>query len=246
MIKPLFSSHYSVGQSVLTLNKIADCKPNAPQSILQLAKSGDLKEVFVVDSSFTGFIEAYQNCKAENLSLRFGVKMIVCDDITKKDEESLKNESNIIIYILNTEGYKDLIKIYSKSWVEGMYYKNRIDWKNLKAMWTPNLGLAFPFYSSFLAKNLMTFANIIPDYSFTEPTFYVEDHGLPFDGLIKGAVEAYTKAVEPVHTVYYPSRAQFKAWMTFRCIHERSDLTKPELGDCSVDTFGFDSWKEKQ
>jgi DNA polymerase III alpha subunit len=161
--------------------------------------------------------------------------------LTKKDDEGRKSESNVIIFLNNTQGYYDAIKIYSKSWLEGFYYYNRLDWKTLKELWTPNLSLAFPFFSSFIARNTMTMANIVPDYNFTNPIFFDEQHTeLPFENLLRTNMQ---KLVGDKHTIiksksiYYNKYADIDAFMTFRCINERSTLQKPELEHFGSKTF---------
>ena len=249
-----FRTHYSLGRSTLTLDKydskIPEIKENAPVSICAIAKKHSLKEVFLIDSSFSGFIEAYENLSEIDVQLRFGVKLVVCDDINKKDDGSRVNESKLIVFLKNSNAYKDAIKIYSKAATDGFYYYPRIDWNHLKALWTENLLLAFPFYDSFLHNNLLTYkCSIVPDWGQIKPAFFVCEHSLPFDGLIKDAVNEYTRqnGLEVIkgHNVYYYSSSDYSSYVVFRCINNRSTLNKPDLEFFTSSDFSFESYLGK-
>jgi DNA polymerase III subunit alpha len=243
---PLWTSHYS-GRSILTLEK--ESPEIGPKSILDICKKNQINDVYLIESSMTGFLEAYSNCKDLDLNLRFGLKLIITDDSSVK-EESLKNESKIILFIKNSKGYKDLIKVWAWAYENGFYYLPRIDWKNFNNLITDNLTVAFPFYDSFVAKNTMTFSEIMPSLSGRPHTFFVEDNDLPFDNLIKEALELYCSAdhgctLTPAQSIFYENSENFKAYQTFRCILNKSKLPKPELEYMSSDTFNFKRWKEE-
>ena len=87
-IIPLFKSHYSLGRSILTLE--ADSSEGGPDSIPKIAKEEGLKEVFLVDDSMGGFLQAYTNLKEIGVKLNFGVRITVCQDLNTKNEDSLQ------------------------------------------------------------------------------------------------------------------------------------------------------------
>jgi DNA polymerase III alpha subunit len=241
-IIPLFSSHYSIGRSVLTLDS-PDGGEDCPQSIFSIAKKTDLNEIYLCESgTISSFIEFYNGCKEYGFSGRFGIKLCVCDNFNVKDEESLKNESKIVIWANNTDGYYDLVKIFSKAATDGFYYQPRTDWNVIKSLWTNNLSITFPYYSSFLAKNLLTFANIVPNFDFCLPTFFIEPlHNLPQDRLLNDCVSSFCQNKYPVcdtHSIYYGSKGHFKAYYTFCCISNRSNLMNPKLDGLCSDSFG--------
>lgn len=240
----LLSSHYSIGLSILTLEEPEEITLTKPISIFSIAKKHGLNEIFLVEKSFGGFFQSYKISNEIGVPLRFGIKMVVCNNINEKTEESLSTESKVIIWLKNSAAYKDAIKIYSKSFKDGFYYQNRIDWATLKEMWTENLGLSIPFYDSFLHSNLLIYNHrATPDFGRIEPNFLIENHNLPIDPLIKNAVDNYSKSdkIEKVdaNTVYYYSRASFKAYMIFRTIHNRSTFNKPQLDGFTSDQFSF-------
>ena len=243
---PLFKSHYSIGKSILTLEKSEKSVQNGPDSIIDIAKTGELKEIFLVDDCMAGFLEAYKNCQEAKLNLRFGVRLTICENMDKKDEESLSSEHRLIVFIKNSEGYKDLVKIYSKSAIDGFYYRPRIDCSTLKKMWSKNLLLAVPFYDSFIFNNVLTFSICIPEIDFAEATLFTESNLLPFDDLLANHVKSYAEKnklpVESAKSIYYKDRKDFSAYLTFRCINNRSTLEKPQLDHMSSAEFCYESY----
>ncbi len=246
---PLFKSHYSLGKSILTLAKAGSSEADEPSSIIDIAKKLNLENLHLVDDSISGFLEAYKSCEDAKLNLRFGLRLTVCDDIDNKTAESREKEHKVIIYILNTDGYYDLIKISTLASIQGFYYYPRIDCKNLKKLWNDkNLHLCVPFYDSYVFKNNLSYSICVPDFSFCNPTYFVEDNNLPFDEILKPKVEEITTDKQPAvktQSVYYENKEDFLAYLTFRCISERTTLNKPNLEHCSSNEFCAESFKEK-
>ena len=252
-VLPLFKTQYSVGRSILTLAapaKDGKLDENYPVSVFDVAVKHNLEQVTVVDDSVSGFLEAHQNAKKAKLKLVFGVKLRCMENIETKSDASLKTISKVIVFIKNTQGYKDLIKITSCAAKKGFYYKPNIDFAHLKALWTENLSLAIPFYDSFLFRNTLEGYLCVPNFSFTQPAFFIENSGLPFDKLLQEKVRAYAKSIKasviPTRSIYYYQRADFLAYLTFRCIHARTELSKPELEHMSSDWFCFSEWDNQE
>ena len=252
MTIPLFKSHYSLGRSILTLSAEEEEEDSKvkPSSIIDICKKNDLKEFFLVEDSMSGFLQAHINSKEADLKLIFGLRLSVCQDMSQKDEESIKNSSKYIVFCLNSQGYKDLIKIHDLAAKEGFYYNPRIDFKNLKKLWTKNLKLCVPFYDSFIHNNLLLGGASIPEFDFLKSvTFFSEDSGLPFDNLLLEGVRSFVKSegfeVLQTKSIFYENKKDFKAYLTFRCINNRSTLNKPQLEHMTSDEFCFESWKEQ-
>ena len=247
---PLFKSHYSLGRSILTLEKEGVSVKDGPDSIVDIAKENELEEVFLVDDCMGGFLEAYTNLAEAKIKLIFGVRLTICEDCSQKNEGAINTSSKYVILCRNKKGYERLIKIYSQAAKEGFYYEPRIDFSELKKNWSnEDLILAVPFYDSFVFYNNFSSRNCIPDFSFCNPIFFTEDNKLPYDQILLSLVQKYAKEQSyqerKCKSVYYKDKAHFKAYLTFRCINKRSSLEKPELNNMCSDTFCFESWKER-
>lgn len=247
---PLFKSHYSFGKSILTLSD--EEGTSGPDSIIEICRNHGLKQMSLVEDSMTGFLEAYTNAEKNKIQLIYGVRLTICRDMEKKNEQSLSEESKYIIFAKNKNGYKKLIKIYSKAATEGFYYVPRYDFDRLKENWDDkSLELCVPFYDSFLFKNCLLSQRVLPKVDFTELTFFEEDNGLPFDDLLRRRMKDYTEDGKkyqsvPVQTIYYKERKDFLAYLTHRCINKRSTLNKPNLDHMHSREFCFESWLEKE
>ena len=91
---PLFKSHYSLGKSILTLAKAGSSEADEPSSILDIAKKLKLENLYLVDDSISGFLEAYKSCEDAKINLRFGLRLTICDDIDNKTADSRGSEAN--------------------------------------------------------------------------------------------------------------------------------------------------------
>jgi DNA polymerase III alpha subunit len=51
--------------------------------------------------------------------------------------------------------------------------------------------------------------------------------------------------VQKTQSIFYKLKKDFKAYLTFRCINNRSTLERPEINHMTSDEFCAESWKEK-
>lgn len=187
----------------------------------------------------------------EPIQLLYGVKMVVCADMTIKDDASLRTESKIIIFIKNTQGYSDLIKLYNRAWTDGFYYQGRLDWALLKRFWTPNLMLALPFFSSFIKVNTLSFSSIVPEFPCPSSEIWClkeVDSGLPFVPLIENALHEFVTQngaqIQEVKSIYYARPEDFMAYQTFRAIGEHGEYSAPNVSHLASDRFSFAAYRE--
>lgn len=254
-IIPLFSTSASLKSGgIFTVEKAGVAAKaghtKGPLSLCDLAKAEKLTRLHLVESNFVQFMTAHKNLKEVGCDLAFGLKLTVCDDMADKSEASLRNESRVVIWLAADAGYQPLIKLYSKAAIDGFYYAPRIDWRTLRSMWSEHLLLALPFYSSFLARNTLTFASIVPGLPCREHLVFREaGQQLPFDELLDRAVDGYLAATpgaqeQRVKSVYYGNRRDAKAWMVWQCALKRSSWDKPNLDHCHSAEFCLESLKE--
>tara|TARA_R110000824_G_scaffold16478_13_gene68326 strand:+ start:11058 stop:12380 length:1323 start_codon:yes stop_codon:yes gene_type:complete len=250
MVLPLFKSHYSLGRSILTLEKKETQLINGPDSIIDICLDHEIKDFYLVEDSMGSFLQAYSNTKDEDLSFRFGLKINVTKDRHEKNEEALKTSSKYIIFAKNEDGYKRLIKIYSDAASAGFYYVPRTDFSILRELWDDSsLALAIPFYDSFIFKNTLGGGECIPEFDFTDPTFLVEENELFFDSIVRKRIESFCKdkyEMQDAQSIFYKEKEDFTAYLTLRCMNNRSTWNKPNIEHLSSDEFSFESWAEKE
>ncbi len=78
-----------------------------------------------------GAIEFYQKCKAAGIRPVIGCEVYVCDDRFDKSPHS-RESSHLILLCENNTGYQNLSYIISQGFIEGFYYRPRIDYELLK------------------------------------------------------------------------------------------------------------------
>jgi DNA polymerase III alpha subunit len=245
---PLFYDHFS-SKSILTCWDTKDCTEGGPDSIISLAKSANLKDVYLVSPNFHPFIEGMKACDKEGITFHFGLELWVCPNAEDLSEQSKNNESKVIIWAKNSESYKDLVRLYTAyaSNPNYFYHHSRFDWKGLQAYWTPNLMLTIPFWDSFLARNTLNYdTQIIPQFP-VDPILFVENETEhPHEGLIKSAITRFNAEnkyeTQDVKTIYYAKESDIPAYINYRAIHNRSSFDKPEINMMASPTFSFESW----
>jgi DNA polymerase-3 subunit alpha len=241
---PLFKSHYSLGRSILTLED-KDEKDDYPDSIIQICKENKMKELYLVEDNMSSFLEAYSNCRKNNIKLNYGLRISVTELMSDKSEESRTKSSKIILFFKNKKGYQQLTKLYSIAAKEGFYYEPRLDYETISKNWTEDLILCIPFYDSFIFNNTLKNSLCVPQFDFTKPIFFIEDNDLPFDSLIKQKALSFAEKndlkIYKAQSIFYKERKDFKAYLTFRCINNRSVLNKPNLDHMSSNEFCFES-----
>lgn len=253
-IVPLFSTSASRKNGGIFVIDKADSASKSkhlygPVNLVDLTKEEKLSQITLVESNFINFLMAQKYFNEINCQFRFGLKLVVCNNINDKSEESFKSESKIIIFLKDDKAYKNLINIYTKAATDGFYYIPRIDWKYLNDNWTDDLIMALPFYSSFLAKNLLTFSSIIPIIPTGQLLLLKEiDQELPFDDLINEGVDNYAKSnnyeIENVKSIYYKNKNDANKFLIYRCILERTTWDAPNMDAMCSQNFSWEAYKE--
>lgn len=111
-------SHYSLLEA---LPKIPDLVKKAKQlgmDTLALTDSGNLY----------GAIEFYKECKKQDIKPIIGVDFYVASRTRNDKEVRIDNErGRLVLLAENNAGYQNLLKLVTASYLEGFYYKPRID-----------------------------------------------------------------------------------------------------------------------
>lgn len=255
-VLPLFKSHYSLGRSILTLEKPSKTHDVYPSSIFDLLIANKLSTLPLVEDNVSCLLQASKVADENNIKLIFGLRLTLTEDCLNQDEESLKKRAKYIIFAKNTQAYKDLIKIWTFASTKGFYYNACLDFKVLESLWTDNLILAVPFYDSFIYLNRFCSHKHVPQIEKYNPLFLLEDNDLPFDDFLKDSVNDFCSKNEslktlPAQSIYYKDSSDFLAYLSFRCIQQRgfvqkATLNKPDLDHMGSDTFNFKRWLDNE
>ena len=79
--------------------------------------------------SLAGAVQLYQHAKKQGVKPLIGCEVYVCDDASRQE----KGYAHLTLLAESNEGYGNLIKLASAGYLEGYYYKPRVDWNHLQS-----------------------------------------------------------------------------------------------------------------
>lgn len=98
--------------------------------LFSACKQKGMDTVAITDhGNMFGTLYFAEEAKKAGVKAIIGCEMYVCDDYTSKNEK--QSYDHLILLCKNKTGYKNLIKMDSIAFVDGFYYKPRIDYKTL-------------------------------------------------------------------------------------------------------------------
>jgi len=101
---------------------------NRLDDVLERAKAGNMPAVALTDhGNMFGAIEFYKRARKIGVKPILGIEAYVAQG-SRKDRDSTRRSNNHLVLLAENEtGYRNLIKLTSSSYLEGFYYKPRID-----------------------------------------------------------------------------------------------------------------------
>ncbi len=99
------------------------------KDLIKRAKELNMDSIAITDhGSMFGVIEFYKKALEEGIKPIIGCEVYVAERTRFDKDAKLDDERyHLVLLAENNEGYKNLVKLVSKSYVEGFYYKPRID-----------------------------------------------------------------------------------------------------------------------
>ncbi|HEV2713027.1 MAG TPA: PHP domain-containing protein, partial [Gaiellaceae bacterium] len=77
--------------------------------------------------SLAGAVQLYQHAQKAGVKPLIGCEVYVCDDASKQE----KGYAHLTLLAESNQGYGNLIKLASAGYLQGYYYKPRVDWNHL-------------------------------------------------------------------------------------------------------------------
>src|SRR3989338_8119167 len=111
-------SHYSLLEALPKIPELVAAAKADGQTALALTDNGNLY----------GAIEFYKECKEQKIKPIIGVDFYVAPR-TRHDKEHRVDDSptRLVLLAKDKQGYKNLIQLVTKAYLEGFYYRPRID-----------------------------------------------------------------------------------------------------------------------
>ncbi|KXZ40456.1 DNA-directed DNA polymerase III (polc) [Alkalithermobacter thermoalcaliphilus JW-YL-7 = DSM 7308] len=102
--------------------------------LIKKAKEMNMKAVAITDHGcMFGVIDFYKKAKKEGIKPIIGCEVYTASRSLKDKDPNLdKYQGHLVLLAKDYVGYKNIIKLVSKSYTEGFYYKPRVDYDELK------------------------------------------------------------------------------------------------------------------
>ena len=159
------------------------------KELVHRAKELGMSAVAITDhGAMYGAIDFYKAAKEEGIKPIIGCEVYVApENRFKKETVNGVNYYHLVLLAENNEGYQNLIKLVSKGFLEGYYYKPRIDLELLKeyheGIIAGSACLAGPVSRAILAGNYEKAKETALEYNeiFGQGNFFLElqNHGMP-------------------------------------------------------------------
>ena len=96
--------------------------------MIDLAKEMGMGAVAITDhGNIFGLVEFYKTAKAKGIKPILGLEAYVVDHDFSDPKTKLDKRNHLVLLVKNDVGYANLMRIASRSYVDGFYYKPRID-----------------------------------------------------------------------------------------------------------------------
>lgn len=98
--------------------------------LVSRAKELNMTSLAITDhGNMCGVVDFYKECNAQGIKPLIGCEVYVAArDLGEKSYDNGNTTHHLVLIAKNNEGYKNLTKIVSKGWLDGFYYKPRVDY----------------------------------------------------------------------------------------------------------------------
>lgn len=213
---------------------------NKIDSLAARLKELGMDSVAITDhGNMYGVIEFYEKMKKEGIKPIIGAEIYVAPagiENRNKDEDRF----HLILLAKDINGYKNLVKIVSTSFIEGFYYKPRVDYKILEKFNSGLIAMSACLQgeipSKVLKKDRENAKKAIHKYIdiFGKENFFLEvqDHGIPEEKtVVKILIELSKEEGVPLvatNDAHYLRKEDSKAHDILLCIQTLSKIDDPE------------------
>ena len=228
--------------------------------LISRAKELNMKAIAITDHGcMFGAIDFYKKAKKAGIKPIIGCEVYTASrGLRDKDPNYDKRYGHLVLLAENMTGYQNLIKLVSTSYVEGFYYKPRVDIEELKkhseGIIALSACLAGDVSNNILNRNYeeaKKFALLYREI-FGQDNFYLEiqDHNLPEQkevnaGLVKLSKETGIPLVA-TNDLHYVNKEDSKTHDVLMCIQMGKTLNDPSRMKFGSDEFYLKSREEME
>ena len=230
------------------------------KELVSHAKSLGMKALAITDhGSMCGVIDFYKEALEQDIKPIIGCEVYVAArDMYDKSHDSGNSTHHLILLAKNNEGYKNLVKIVSKAWIDGFYYKPRVDFSVIKqhheGLICMSACLAGEIPQAILSDDEARTKKLIEKYLnlFGKENFYLEiqNHGIAEQkkanaALIRLAKE-YDIGLVATNDVHYIEKSDAKYQDLLMCIQMNRKVSESDRMAFETDEFYLKSEEEME
>jgi len=228
-------------------------------TIVKMAKEFDLPAVALTDhGNMFGAIELANEAKRADIKPIFGCEVYISRG-SRHDRISIREEEgkyfHLVLLAMNETGYKNLMKLSSLGYLEGFYYKPRVDKELLKkynegliatsACLKGEAAVAARIKGVDEAKKVaLEYAEIFPDRFYLE----IQRHGLPEEDIVVDIFKQVSKEtgipLVCTNDAHYSEKEHFEAHDALLCIGTATNISDENRMRYANDQFYYKSPEE--
>ncbi|MBQ3181559.1 MAG: DNA polymerase III subunit alpha [Clostridia bacterium] len=207
--------------------------------------------------SMSGVIDFYKEALSQGIKPVIGCEVYVAArDLNDKSFDNGNSTHHLVLLAKNNEGYKNLVKIVSKGWMDGFYYKPRVDFSVIEqyheGLICMSACLAGEIPQAILADDDAKARKILEKYLnlFGKENFYLEiqNHGIAEQkkanaALIRLANE-YGIGLVATNDVHYIEKDDAKYQDLLMCIQTNRKVNETDRMAFETDEFYLKSEQE--
>ncbi len=228
------------------------------KELIKRAKELNMNSLAITDhGSMYGVIEFYKQAKKEGIKPILGFEAYISPrKMTDKDPQKDKNQYHLVLLAENEEGWQNIIKLCSIGFVEGYYYKPRIDHETLRKYKNGIIALsaclAGEVQSYLLEDNYdeaLKTALLYKDI-FGENNFFLEmqDHGMEEQKAVNNSLIKISKAtglkLVATNDVHYINKEDAYFHDVLLCIQIQKTIADEDRMKFPSDEFYLKSYEE--
>jgi len=241
-------SHYSLLDGACRIDDMVSMADQYKMPALALTDHGCL----------FGAVEFYKKCVTKKIKPIIGCEMYLAPQSRFDRKADVKNTGasfHIVLLCKNETGYKNLMKLVSLGYLEGFYYKPRIDKEILKQYSEGLIALSACLKSelsyTILNKGINKAGDVIEEYkSIFNDDYYLEvqNHGIAEEDQVREAIltlaDDYNLKAVATNDIHYLKKEHHEAHDVLLCLQTGKDLNDPNRMKYSTTELYFKSPEE--
>ncbi|MGM9536311.1 MAG: DNA polymerase III subunit alpha [Intestinibacter sp.] len=230
------------------------------KKLIKRTKDLGMSSVAITDhGSMFGVIDFYKEAKKSGIKPIIGCELYTASrSLRDKDPNFDKRYGHLVLLAENMTGYQNLIKLVSISYVDGFYYKPRVDIETLKqhseGIICLSACLAGDVSNALLNRNYKKAREIAITYNeiFGQGNFFLElqDHNLPEQKEVNASLVKLSKELNiplvATNDIHYVDKSDAKAHDVLLCIQMGKTLNDPGRMRFGSDEFYLKSREEME